>query len=167
MAERSDEGLGIATLFGTLFLAGGGLLAAGGWGAWDRDSRLLAEGRRTQAVVVALDDIRDVLGDSSHLVRYRFNTPDGRVIEKQRHLRAADWKALRVGAPLEVVYDAADPAQGFPLPGGGVGSPAAAWLALGAGGTLAAGGGALLVVVAHRLFRRVRQRSAGPGAGAG
>jgi len=163
MAERSDEGLGIAAVFGSLFLAGGGLLAFGGWGAWDRDSGLLDHGLRTQAVVVALDRIPDALGDTSHLVRYRFTLPDGRVFERQRHLPATDWRALQVGGPVTVVYQADDPTRGYPLKGGGVTSPAAAWLALGMGGLLAAGGGALLVVVVHRLFRRVRQRSAGAG----
>ena len=89
------------------------------------------------------------------------------MFERQRHLPATDWRALRVGGPVTVVYQADDPKQGDPLKGGGVTSPAAAWLALGMGGVLAAGGGALLAVVVHRLFRRVQQRGAGPGTGTG
>lgn len=167
MGDHGEESLGVASIFGGVFLAGGLLLAVGGWGAWSRDSRLLTEGQRTQAVVVALDRIRDVEGDSSYLVRYRFTLPDERVVENQRHLRARDWRLLRVGGPVEVVYDPAHPKQGFPMQGGGVRSVGAVWLLLGVGGALAAGGGALLVAVAYRLIKRVRQRAAGPRKGTG
>lgn len=152
------EGNGIATVFGVLFLAVGLLFTFGVWGAFERDRMLLLVGERAQAQVVALDMIRDTLGDSDYLVRYRFSGPGGQVVERQRHLNKSAWRKLKVGGPVTVVYAADDPMRSFPL-GGGVTSAGAVGLSLLIGTPLGLAGGALLAVAGLRKVRSLRQRS--------
>ena len=88
MRERRDEHLGIATVFGALFFVGGAVLAIGGIGAWSRDSRLLGEGQRTEAVVVALDRIRDTQLSETLLGQFTPASGDPRLIARYAKMSA-------------------------------------------------------------------------------
>jgi hypothetical protein len=152
-----EEHNGIALTFGLLFFGSGLFFVVGTWGAYHRDTSLLSVGQRAEAQVVALERIRDSGqdGSSDHLVRYRITLPDGSVVEKQAGLDRSSWQSLKVGGPIEVVYDPDQPRTGFPV-GGGVTSLFIVWLATVFGSVLALGGLSLLVVLAKRFARRLR-----------
>ncbi len=153
--DRDDNR--IAVIFGVLFACGGLVFAVGGVGAYHRDTTLLAAGERVTAQVVALDRIRDASPDGStdYLVKYRFTTHDGRTIVKQGGLGQAAWRALRVGGPVEVAYDPANPTKGL-LVGGGVTSLPLVVISTLFGLVMGGFGLALLGTVARRWWNRTR-----------
>jgi hypothetical protein len=108
-----------ARIVGALLLAIGLLAAIGAWGAYLRDSAIVAAGTGAEGTVVR-KDYRPDNPNEYYWITYRFALPDGRRLERSWTIDGARWEALRVGDRIRVRYDAAAPARNFPDGSGNV-----------------------------------------------
>jgi hypothetical protein len=101
-------------LGGAISLLLGGLILAGAWGAYLKDSGIVANGLAVDAVVVKTGYLVAKPGER-HGLLYRFTLPDGRVIERAWTEEDDLWRSHPPGSTLRVHYAADDPARNFPV----------------------------------------------------
>lgn len=110
-------------LFGGIFLVAGIVLSTIGAGMVWRDGRFASEAHRADGTVLgrsirqasAAQDRR-----TEYLVRYRFTTTDGRLIEGDDTVSFERWEMLDEAGPIAVEYLPGDPAQNRAAGGGDV-----------------------------------------------
>ena len=101
-----------------LFLLVGLIGVVGSWGAYLTDSRLLASGRRADALILKKDAVRPADGDADYLVKYQFDLPSGENVVSERSVPRRLWSGLKVGSQMTVIYSNANPRRDFPVGAG-------------------------------------------------
>ena len=104
--------------FGGVFFLLGSFFAIAPWGMLVRDTRIEREGTRTTAVVSEREVREDSEGDDKYIVHYAFLLPDGARAEDQTMVGRSAFEAVAEGDLLRVVYDPAQPTDGYPIDNG-------------------------------------------------
>lgn len=83
------------------------------WGSYQRDTRIVREGRHAEGTVLK-KELLAAADDTDYVLRYAFTPPDGTRREHQRHISRDLWKRLRPGDRIQVLHDPSDPRHSFP-----------------------------------------------------
>jgi len=122
------------------------------WGMYQRDSHIMLSGVVVEAEVLKVGHLRSERDESNGLV-YRFNLPDGRVIESTWSEDKGRWREYRVGDPIRVHYHPDDPERHI-LEDPSVSSLSATLFVMAGGLPFPLLGGAFVVSGMRRLKRK-------------
>jgi Protein of unknown function (DUF3592) len=142
---------GVFMLFGTGF-------AIGTVADWRRDTRLLANGDTTHAVVIRKDVVNDE--GKQYYLAYEFAAANGARFNGRRRVTERWWQTIAVGDSIAVRYDAKDPRQNLPA---GLGTPSLAlMLFMAVFSTVFTGFGAFVLIAGIRSEPNTREPHLSP-----
>ncbi|GHG71249.1 DUF3592 domain-containing protein [Comamonas sp. JC664] len=111
-----------ARVLGGVFVVVGLFVTVAVWGGYQRDQRIVREGRVAEGTVVKKQFVAGT-DDSDYVLIYAFTPADGTErLEHRRNISSALWKRLRVGDRIQVLHGPSDPRRSFPE-GQGVTTP--------------------------------------------
>ena len=111
LAARRRAGWLLAAL---AFGSAGGLFSVIPWAMLARDTRVEAEGVRATGEIQRLRKASDGDGGTDYVIEYAVVLPSGGVVRGRSTAARRDWRALRVGGELAVLYDPAEPSTNVP-----------------------------------------------------
>ncbi|MFP2956404.1 DUF3592 domain-containing protein [Myxococcus sp. 1LA] len=111
-----------ARILGGVFVVLGVFMTVAVGGSYQRDLRIVREGRVAEGTVVKKMFLAGT-DDSDYVLIYAFTPVDGTTrLEHRRNISSKLWKRLRVGDRIQVVHGHSDPRRSFPE-GEGVTTP--------------------------------------------